>query len=379
MAADVKAFWGYKMTTSGFVLWGICIGIVWMACAAVSAGFLRKNNRTSTACILAVSEAALAVIAALFTVVFSNSITWHLNKVIAAIYIVLSGYCVSNLIALLICSVAGKDKLLKIKTVVSFAVTLLFAVYGTLNMQAVTCDEHMYSSDKLKEDHRFAAVSDVHFGSPQSPETVEKMLKDIEREEPDFLLLAGDITDERTEKNEMRNFFRMVGDLDIPTYYIYGNHDRQGNCRYCGGRTYTDKELCSAIRSNGIRILKDEVVNIGSDISLLGREDLEEKTRKPVEELPKREKNRYQITADHEQCAKDDILKTGADLQISGHSHAGQLFPLQFLYDIGGFEAHGEYYHGKTLLYVSSGAAGWYVPFRSSSQCHYEVFDLLKK
>ena len=62
--------------------------------------------------------------------------------------------------------------------------------------------------------------------------------------------------------------------------------------------------------------------------------------------------------------------------QLSGHSHAGQFFPLKYIYMFGEKYVYGDYQVGNTRLYVSSGITGWYYPFRTSAHCNYEVVHL---
>ena len=70
------------------------------------------------------------------------------------------------------------------------------------------------------------------------------------------------------------------------------------------------------------------------------------------------------------------IREVGADLQLSGHTHAGQLFPLKTLYALAGLNVVGDYRIDGNDLYVSSGVSGWYLPLRNESHCYYEVFEL---
>ena len=86
--------------------------------------------------------------------------------------------------------------------------------------------------------------------------------------------------------------------------------------------------------------------------------------------------NAYVLMVDHAPYVTQDIIDSGADLQLSGHAHAGQLFPLQGVYRLAGYDAYGFFRHGDTDLYVSAGASGWSFPFRTEAGCHYEVITL---
>ena len=160
--------------------------------------------------------------------------------------------------------------------------------------------------------------------------------------------------------------------------YIYGNHDRQERGDYLGGARYTEKELEQAILNNGIKILYNDFVQVKEDLVFLGMEDPSHpENRVKVSELKKRPEDAFVICLDHTPYQNDDIIEMKADLQLSGHSHAGQLFPLQFIYSMIGLNVYGDYRYGQTDLFVSAGITGWYLPFRNEEHCNYEVIDLL--
>ena len=116
---------------------------------------------------------------------------------------------------------------------------------------------------------------------------------------------------------------------------------------------------------------------LSDDLVVLGREDASrEDERCAVRDLPARPEGAYVVCVDHSPYQEEDILATGADLQLSGHTHAGQFFPLQYVYRLSVNNIYGDYKVGSTDLYVSSGIAGWYFPFRTVAHCNYEVINL---
>ena len=149
----------------------------------------------------------------------------------------------------------GKEKK-SIKLIITCLLTIIFTVYNVVNMQTIKADFHTIGSSKLKQAYRLAFFADLHYGSSQSQKTVDDALADIVRQAPDYLLLVGDITDENTTKEEMEYIYQKIGSLNIPTYFIYGNHDRQErSIEKYESRNYTEKELEDAITGNGITIL----------------------------------------------------------------------------------------------------------------------------
>jgi hypothetical protein len=258
--------------------------------------------------------------------------------------------------------------------------TLVFMNYAIWNMQTIRPSYHTYTSEKLDNTYKVIFVSDLHYGSSQSRNTVMEAIDSIKQEQPDYLLLGGDIVDERTTKEEMEDIFRAFGALNLKTYYIYGNHDRQDRAYLLGDAHYSEPELEKAITDNGITILYNDWVQAEDDLVFLGMEDPSRPDKRiAISELRPRPENTYVIALEHTPYQNDDIRETKADLQLSGHTHAGQLFPLRWLYTIAGLNTVGEYKIGETILYVSPGIAGWYLPLRNESHCHYEVITLSPK
>ena len=304
-------------------------------------------------------------------------VTWHMSYMLGAFYLALFGDLISDLVTLPVVIVKKREGCISIQAIVALVMTLFVLILGAVNMQTVKANELTYTSEKLTRRHRFVFLSDFHIGSSQSPDTVEKAIFEIAALKPDFIVLGGDITDEFTSLDEMQTTYSLLASLDIPIYFVYGNHDRQDKSYRAGGAKYTPEELEHTLNGYGLKVLQDEWVSISKDLVILGREDVSRESRLAVEELEARPEGAFVLCIDHSPYQTQDIIDTKADLQISGHSHAGQFFPLRLLYTIAGYDAYGWYHYGDTDLYVSSGIAGWSMPLRTEAACHYEVVTLL--
>ena len=141
---------------------------------------------------------------------------------------------------------------------------------------------------------------------------------------------------------------------------------------------YTEQELEDAITSNGITILYENYLEVNEDLILLGREDPSHSSeRKAVKDLPSIPHDRFVLVVDHTPYQIDEIIGLKADLQLSGHTHAAQFFPIQTIYKFLNLNVLGDYQIGDTHLYVSPGISGWALPLRSEAHSQYEVFDLI--
>ena len=357
----------------------IAIWFLWFALAEtavylVSLLFGKKQiKKGAVKAALIILELVLGSALALLVIAGPVSLR-KLQFFMTAMYVALFGEAAKNIVCLL----PGLNRCGKgARRVISLVFGLAFFVFGTLNMQNVTANRCSYSSGKLDRSYRAVFVSDVHVGGSQPFAVDRKMVEEIKALDPDFVILGGDITDDYTTREEAEEFYALFKDFPSDVYFIYGNHDRQHDAAFADGPQYTENELKDMITRNGIAILQDEFVQIGDDLTLLGREDVSESSRKDPAELENPYPGTFLLTADHSPYEKDDIRATGSDLQLSGHSHAGQFFPLEYVYELTGCDAFGDYVYGSTVSHVSPGASGWRIPFRSSRHSSYEVVSLI--
>ena len=363
------------MTTSGFALWIVCV----LVCAALLYLIqipLRKLQKKWPRIIVLIAKFLLCVFIAFAVMAIDAAIVYRFTFVLSGLYVALFGDIVGDIISLFIEN-RGKPESRRKRQFTAIAIcTVIYLLAGTINMQVVTPHAVNITTDKVQKTHKFVFFADIQVGSSQSMKTVEETIRKIDNEDPEFVLIGGDNTDELTTNEEMKQLYALLGTIDAPVYFIYGNHDYQPTGESFGGRTYTQEELEEALASNGINVLKDEWIEWDDNIVLFGRDDYTSPDRKPIEAVPARPEGSFVIAVDHSPYETEDIIKSGADIQLSGHSHAGQFFPLQALYRLAGYDAYGKFHHGDTDVFVTSGAGGWGVPFRTEAGCHYEVVTL---
>ncbi|MBQ6265014.1 MAG: metallophosphoesterase [Clostridia bacterium] len=339
--------------------------------------FPLRNKFKKTVSKLALDAAELVIATVFAVIVMAGPVFFRpLQPLMFALYAVLFADGVAALVYTVFCSVAKKEQRFAVAEILSAVFCILFIVYGTVNMQLINVKYHTYKSKKISSEHTFVYLADLHTGSAQNFSTAKKAVDEIKSSSAEFIVLCGDITDDYTTKDEMLNTFALFKDFGKPVYYVYGNHDRQGYAEYAHGRQYTPEELENAIISNGITILKDEFARINSEIIILGREDYSEKEgRADIAGLTNPDPSSYLIVADHQPNGFKEHASFGADLQISGHTHAGQLFPLGLFYSIAA-PVYGDYEEQGAVMNITSGACGWRMPFRTSAHCNYEVITL---
>jgi predicted MPP superfamily phosphohydrolase len=153
------------------------------------------------------------------------------------------------------------------------------------------------------------------------------------------------------------------------TYYILGNHDD-----YRGDT----EAVLSLFKDAGIRCLVDETVSVSGEFYLIGRDD-NPLRRRPFAELEAQvTENLPVIVLDHRPKTSETKLSDVVDLQLSGHTHDGQIFPFHILDPLGVFSLnYGRYDRNEMQIIVSSGAGEYAVPVRLGSPAEILLINIV--
>ena len=269
-----------------------------------------------------------------------------------------------------------------ILAIIIFAIIIISGVYG---MNHIELTEYDLTTNKIgNESYSIVWVSDVHYGTVQNPQLVKESISKINDLKPDIVILGGDIVDERTSKEDMNEVFKEFGQINSTygTYYVFGNHDMQPSSTDYenGNRTFTDEELNKSITDSGIKILSDEKTTINGDIVLVGRSDTSWEDRidriNISQILNESDLSKYVVVLDHQPVEYEENSQQGADLQISGHTHGGQIFPYAIFESFMDRLIYGEYHFGNMEQIVSSGLTGWGWPMRNEAKCEYVLINI---
>lgn len=219
---------------------------------------------------------------------------------------------------------------------------------------------------------KIVMVSDLHLGYTIGKKEMEQWADKINAEKPDVILIAGDIVDYSMRPLEKENIFTALHQLKAPlgVYACPGNHDVMAHA----------EEYAGFEQKSGIRLLKDETVLVDSTFYIIGRKDHSRMRRKPLKSLLEGiDKNKPIILLDHQPQHLEEAEQNSIDLQLSGHTHRGQVFPINLITDAIYEVSHGYKRKGKTHVYVSSGLGIWGGKFRIGSQSEYAVIDFHSK
>ena len=264
--------------------------------------------------------------------------------------------------------------------ILPFLLTAVVFSYGYSNMHHIIRTEYTIPTSKAVSAYSIVLLTDIHYDTIQPKELLKETALEISAIKPDIVILAGDIVDERTSKESMEEVFEVLGSIKsrYGIYYVFGNHDRQP---YTSDKAFTSQQLEDAIGAGGIRILRDERVEIAGELTLAGRDDAgwnNTSGRMSAEDLLSgTDPDTFVIVADHQPIEYEQCAQNGADLELSGHTHAGQIWPVGPLTELDGSLNYGLYHKDGIDVIVSSGIAGWGYPIRTGKHCEYVLIHLV--
>ena len=257
----------------------------------------------------------------------------------------------------------------KITAVIVIAVVGLIVFLGNLNKRDITVrtlELQFPKGDGKLSEINIVAASDLHLSPIDGERLLSKIIDKMESLNPDIILLAGDIVDDKAEILEQRKIGESFRRLN-PKYGIYtinGNHE------FING---VDASVEYA-EHLGMNVLRDEYELIDSSFYLVGREDstmfqFTGKHRNSLKQIIETiETNHPMILLDHTPYKLEEAQKNNIALQLSGHTHHGQIWPANIITSMIYEISWGYKKKGNTHYYVTSGAGTWGPPVRTGSK-----------
>lgn len=236
---------------------------------------------------------------------------------------------------------------------VNVAVSLIcavFALYAGLKVPEIKVVELL--SDKINSPVKIAVLTDIHVHRVIDKQKVEKIVQKVNEQNPDVILLGGDVLDDdinliRSTASILQNLHAKYG-----VYFVTGNHEF-----YVG----YDKAV-TYLKSLGFNFLENSGINLGN-IYLAGIPDsfVGKNFGKDVniaQAFEKEKNNQFRLLLSH--SPTDFTVDNNFDLEISGHTHGGQIFPFHVLSLLGNKYLSGFYdMENNAKIYVSNGAGQW--------------------
>lgn len=265
----------------------------------------------------------------------------------------------------------GSEAYFKLKFYTGIGITsvgTLIILGGFLNAWHPKISQHNININKHvtgQKQVKIVAASDIHLGTIIGPRKTNKLVETINSLNPDIILFAGDVVDEDVGPVIRQNLGESLKKLNAPlgVFAATGNHE------YIGGAERSVKYL----EEHGITVLRDTSLLINEQFYIIGREDKDKNrasgARMEVADLLMSiDKSKPLIILDHQPYNLDKAQNSGVDLQISGHTHHGQLWPFGYVTNHLFELSRGYLKKGNSHFIVSTGFGTWGPPVRTGNR-----------
>jgi predicted MPP superfamily phosphohydrolase len=258
--------------------------------------------------------------------------------------------------------------------------SLAIAIYGYFEALNIRTERVVIKTHKIPEEIgrlRIVHISDVHVGLIVGEKRLMRILAEVKNASPDILVSTGDLVDGQIDNiTKLADLFKEIQPA-FGKFAVTGNHEF-----YAG----MDQAL-NFTKKAGFRVLRGEGIATGGIINIAGVDDPDGKRYNLYIDMPEKEllsslpADKFTILLKHRPEVDNDA-QVFFDLQLSGHTHKGQIFPFSIITEL--------YYRNTThagklrlvndsYLYVSRGTGTWGPPMRFLSPPEVTVIDLIHK
>lgn len=221
---------------------------------------------------------------------------------------------------------------------------------------------------------RIVATADWHLGTRVTRSRAENFVKLVNAQNPDLVLIAGDLIDALLEPVEREKTDEVLREIRAPlgVFAALGNHEYFGDVP-------RDKDF---IRRSGMRLLQDSAALVesssGAKIALVGRDDASNRSRASAADALSAGKTfgAPLFVMDHQPSDVPALAAAGADFVFCGHTHAGQLWPATWIVHLFHRYVFGLYRADSANVYVTSGIGLWHIPYRIGCASELVVIDV---
>ncbi|MDD8020371.1 MAG: metallophosphoesterase [Acidobacteriota bacterium] len=272
--------------------------------------------------------------------------------------------------------------LLSVSNTASFTAILVLSIIilflGHLNALNPGIKTLRLTVDKMANGRlglRAIVLSDIHLGTYNRANRLEGLVKKINGLQPEVVLFAGDIVDEAIGAEEEEKMVRLMKDIRAPLglWACPGNHE------YYGG---LDKNI-NYLERAGVQELLDKAVKVDNSFYVIGRKDWaairfgDRRASLPdIMAASQVDPALPLIVLDHQPLRLEEAQQAEVDLLLCGHTHAGQLFPLNLINQIIYEKNRGYLRKDRTHIYVSAGSGTWGPPVRTGSRSEIVLLEL---
>ncbi len=252
--------------------------------------------------------------------------------------------------------------------------SIVIVIGGAVNINTIRGSHYQIEIPKKQSDVdslRIAFVADLHIDKHLKLSFIKQYVDKVNALNPDIVLYGGDIVEGRWDENVSDPIIETLKTVKAKygTYGILGNHEYYGSEN--PGQLYPRMD---------ISLLHEKVIKVGQSFYLAGRDDDHAEHRKSLEELLQHTPDDLPvIVMDHRPTQLQEASRTKADIQFSGHTHNGQMFPINLflkrMYEL----SWGYKKIRDTHFFVTSGLRLWGPPVKTAGKSEIMVVDVKMK
>ena len=256
-------------------------------------------------------------------------------------------------------------QIIALTVVIIVSIVVLAGYINTQILSVKTLNLDLRKGSSNLNELNAVLISDIHLSPINNGRHLKRIVQKVNELNPVIIFIAGDLVDDRAETLINRNIGSSLLDLKskFGSYAITGNHEFINGIEGCE----------KYIKNFGINLLRDSSIKIGNSFYIIGRDDRAKKQftkqdRKSLADLMIGvDKSLPIILMDHTPFGLDEAEKNNIDLQLSGHTHHGQMFPANLITKMIYEMSWGYLKKGSTQYYVSCGAGTWGPPVKIGS------------
>jgi len=253
------------------------------------------------------------------------------------------------------------------RIIVWFIATILWIwAYFSLKTKIIT---YKINTDKIEKDMKILLVSDIHVDHIYKDFHIKKIKATIEKENPDFVLIAWDMMNKANEGYP--KYFNIIQENKTPIFAVMWNHD-----------VMWDKETVNKISENSsITLLKNESIEINwiqiiwlTDKSIRWEKVLD----KNLNECNIKSNSGFTILITHQPISLEKLNDYQIDLEVAGHTHHGQIFWLRRLTEIVNDYWYWKFEENWKIAIITQWIGTRWLPFRLGTQSEMVIINLIK-
>jgi uncharacterized protein len=250
--------------------------------------------------------------------------------------------------------------------------------YAWASAHSFEISKHSFKMPHLQKPLKVVQMTDLHFGKFMFEPEVRAWVEAANRQQPDLIVITGDIIDHGLNDQKLESLARELGKLKAPlgVYATLGNHDYA----QASGARFDAKILIAHLERYGLKYLVNQGVSLRSDFFLAGVDDYWAGTVRVARAIQHATPDTAVLLLSHNPDILPKVPKQ-VGLMLSGHTHGGQI-RAPFGKGLGCISRHGERYqmgfvHEKTTAFVSRGLGTTAVPLRTFCPAELVVLELL--